>query len=67
MFDSASFSTSSFSAVSFDFGNAAIDAIPSRPHRFRYLRDGIAFDIAEDDEEIITILAAVAPLLNRRH
>lgn len=40
--------------------------IAATPSRRRFLYDGIAFDIDEDDEELLMMLTAVAPLLNRR-
>lgn len=42
-------------------------AVQPSPFVRRFFHDGLAFNIDEDDEEILMLLAAVAPQLNRRH
>lgn len=43
------------------------EALTQLPSGRRIFHDGLAFNIDEDDEEILMLLAAVAPQLNRRH
>lgn len=38
---------------------------PSAPWGRRFLHEGIAFNVDEDDEELLMMLAAAVPLINR--